>query len=159
MRDKDKYIDEIIDGRLRSSRTSKTSGDFTKHLMQRIAAENKALAEERKSERIVKYAIGSFSMVVIAFTVGLGIISTTGSQSNGDSTGVGFNSVQTSNSLIEQALYYIQQFFISALNFFGLSLDSGSVNIILIVAVLVVVFLIGERLFLRGRMRSSVQLK
>lgn len=159
MRDKNKYIDEIIDGRLRSSRTSATSGDFTQHLMKRIAAENKSLAEERKSERIVKYAIGSFSMIVIAFTVGLGIISSTGTQSGGDSTGVGFNSVQTSNSLIEQAFYYIQQFFIRALNFFGVSLDSGSVNIMLIVLVLVVVFLIGERLFLRGRLRSSIQLK
>jgi hypothetical protein len=159
MRDKNKYIDEIIEGRLRSSRVSRTTGDFTKHLMQRISAENKALAEERKSERIVKYAIGSFSFFVIAFTVGLGIITTTESRNTGSTTGVGFDSVQTSNSLIEQMLYYIQQFFISALNFFGLSLDSGSVNIMLIVVVLVAVFLIGERLFLRGRMKSSIQMK
>jgi hypothetical protein len=159
MRDKNKYIDEIVEGRLRASSLNKPSGDFTKHLMQRISAENRSLAEERKSERIVKYAIGTFSLFVIAFTVTLGIISSAGKQDSGDSTGVGFDSIQTSNSLVEQLMFYVQGFFINALNFFGLSLDSGSVNIILIVAVLVGVFLIGERLFLRGKMRSSIQLK
>ena len=159
MRDKNKYIDDIIGGSLRSSRVSKTSGDFTQHLMQRISAENKALVEERKSERIVKYAIGSFSVFVIAFTVVLGIISSAGKQVSGETTGVGFDSVQTSNSLVEQMLYYVQSFFINALGFFGLSLDSGSVNIILIVAVLVGVFLVGERLFLRGKLRQSIQMK
>jgi hypothetical protein len=159
MRDKNKYIDEIVEGRLRASSLNKPSGDFTKHLMQRISAENRSLAEERKSERIVKYAIGTFSLFVIAFTVTLGIISSAGKQVSGDSTGVGFDSVQTSNSLVEQLMFYVQGFFINALNFFGLSLDSGSVNIILIVAVLVGIFLIGERLFLRGKMRSSIQLK
>ncbi len=159
MRDKNKYIDDIIDSRLRASKVAKPSGDFTTHLMQRISAENKSLVEERKSERIVKYAIGSFSLFVIGFTVTLGIISSTGKQTSGDPTGVGFNSVQTSNSLIEQLLYYVQSFFINALSFFGLSLDSGSINIMLIVAVLVGVFLIGERLFLRGRLKQSIQLK
>lgn len=159
MRDKNKYIDDIIEGRLRASRVSKTSGDFTQHLMQRISAENKALVEERKSERIVKYAIGSFSVFVIGFTVVLGIISSAGKQVSGETTGVGFDSVQTSNSLVEQLLYYVQSFFINALSFFGLSLDSGSINIILIVAVLVGVFLIGERLFLRGKLRQSIQMK
>ena len=159
MKDKKKYIDEIIEGRLRAGRLNRPSGDFTKHLMQRIAAENKSLAEERKSERIVKYAIGSFSVFVIAFTVVLGIISSSNRQVSGDSTGVGFDSVQTSNSLIEQLLFYVQGFFINALNFFGLSLDPGSINIMLIVAVLVGVFLIGERLFLRGRLKQSIQMK
>lgn len=158
MREKSKYIDDIIEGRLRASKVSATSGDFTKHLMQRIAAENKALAEERKSERIVKYAIGSFSLSIIGFTVMLGILSGAEKQQS-ESTGIGFNAVQTSNSLIEQLLYYVQSFFINALGFFGLSLDSGSVNIILIVVLLVAVFLIGERLFLRGKLKSSVQLK
>ena len=127
--------------------------------MQRISAENKALAEERKSEKIVKYAIGSFSMFVIAFTVALGIVSTAEKQTSGESTGVGFNTVQTSASLVEQLLFYIQSFFINALGFFGLSLNSSSINIILIVALVIAVFVAGERLFLRGKLKQTVELK
>lgn len=159
MREKSKYIEDITESRLRSSRLSKTSGDFTKHLMQRIAAENKALVEERKSERIVKYAIGSFSMLIIGFTVTLGVLSGASRQGADESAGIGFNTVQTSNSLIEQLLFYIQSFFLNALKFFGVSLDSGTLNIILIIVLLVAVFMAGERLFLRGKLKSTVQLK
>ena len=159
MREKSKYIDDITDSRLRTSRLSKTSGDFTKHLMQRISAENKALVEERKSERIVKYVIGSFSMLIIGFTVMLGILSGASRQSADETAGISFSTVQTSNSLIEQLLFYIQSFFLKALNFFGISLDSGTLNIILIIALLVAVFMAGERLFTRGKLKSSIQLK
>jgi hypothetical protein len=159
MREKSKYIDDITDSRLRTSRLSKTSGDFTKHLMQRISAENKVLVEERKSERIVKYVIGSFSLLIIGFTVMLGVLSGASRQTADETAGIGFSTVQTSNSLIEQLLFYIQSFFLNALNFFGISLDSGTLNIILIIALLVAVFMAGERLFLRGKLKSSIQLK
>lgn len=159
MRDKNKYIEEFIESKLRKSGLKKTSGDFTVHLMKRITAENKALLEERKSDRIVKYAIGSFSFFVLAFTFALGIISKTEGVKSSDSTGVGFDTVQTSNSLIDRMVYYIESFFMSILNFFGLSISTSSLSIILIVVLVVAVFLIGERLFLRGRFKSSIQMK
>lgn len=157
MRDKNKYVDDFIESKLRTSELSRTPGDFTSHLMKRIAAENKSLAEQRKSERIVKYAIGSFSVFIIAFTVVLGVASTTGAR--GEDSGVGFNSLQTSNSLIEQLLFWVQGFFMDVLSFFGLSLGSGAFNIILIVALVIAVFVVGERLFIRSKLKQSVQLK
>jgi hypothetical protein len=47
----------------------------------------------------------------------------------------------------------------SVLDFFGVSITSGSLSIILVVFLVVAVFLIGERLFLRGRFKSGMQLK
>jgi len=158
MRDKNKYIEEFLESKLRKSELKNTSGDFTVHLMKRISAENKVLQEERKSERIVKYAIGSFSFLIVAFTVVLGIVSKSGKVTSG-STDVGFDTVQTSNSLLERLVYYVESFFMSILDFLGISISSGSLSVILVVLLVVVVFLIGERLFLRGRFKSSVQLK
>lgn len=159
MRDKNKYIEDFIDSRLRRSVLKKTSGDFSSHLMQRISSENKALLSERKSDRIVKYAIGSFSFFMLAITVGLGILSKTAGSRSGNSTGVGFDSVSTSNSFIDKLVYYVEALFVNILNFFGLSVDPGSVTILLVILLVVAVFLLGERLFLRGKLRSSMQLK
>ena len=159
MRDKNKYIDEFIESKLKSGRLDKTSSDFTQHLMSRITAENKALVEERKGDRIVKYAIGTFSFMILGFTVLLGIVSSSRPSTASDETGVGFNTIQTSNSFVENLLYYVQSFFASVLNFFGVTLSASSITIMLVVVLVVVVFLIGERLFLRGRYKSSVQLR
>jgi len=159
MRDKNKYIDEFLESKLRTSRLDRTSGDFTQHLMKRITAENKSLVEERKGDRIVKYAIGSFSFLILGFTLLLGFVSGSGGSKTTEGTGIGFNTVQTSSSFIESLLYYVQSFFVGVLNFFGLSLSPGSVTIMLVVVLVVVIFLAGECLFLRGRYKSSIQLK
>ena len=159
MRDKNKYIDEFVESKLRTSRLNRTSADFTQHLMSRITAENKALLEERKGDRIVKYVIGTFTFLILGFTLILGFVSSTGTQQTTEGTGVGFNTVQTSNSFVETMLFYIQSFFMNVLSFFGVSLSPGSVTIMLLVILVVAVFLVGERLFLRGKYKSSVELK
>ncbi len=159
MRDKNKYIDEILDVKLRKSKLSAATGDFTSHLMKRIIAENKALMEEKKSDRIVKYVIGSFSFMMLALTLFLGFISKTSSVNSDETISVAFDTLQRSNSILETMVYYIQSLFTNVLSFFGLSLSSGSVNIILVVILVAAVYLIGERLFLRGKLKSSMQVK
>ena len=52
---------------------------------ERTAEQNKALAEERKGDRIVKYVIGSFSFLMIAFTFTLGFIARSSRVSNEES--------------------------------------------------------------------------
>lgn len=159
MRDKNKYIDDIIDAKLRKSSVSIPSGDFTSHLMKRITAENKALMEERKSDRVVKYIIGSFSFLMLAFTFTLGILSKNASVKTEDSSGLAFDTVQRSNSWIESMVFYIQGFFAEVLSFFGVTLSSGSINIILVVILVALVYLVGERLFLRSKMKQSIEVK
>ena len=155
MRDKNKFIDEIIDAKLRKSSLKQASGDFTSHLMKRITAENKALMEEKKSDRVVKYIIGSFSFLMLAFTFALGIMSKTAAVNSG----VAFDTMQRSNTWLETMFYYIQSFFGNVLSFFGISLSSGSINVILVVVLVAVVYLVGERLFIRGKMKQSMQVK
>jgi hypothetical protein len=157
MRDKNKYIDEIVDAKLRKSSLKDTSGDFTKHLMNRIIAENKALMEERKSDRVVKYIIGSFSFLMLAFTFTLGFLAKTSSVSKEETGSVAFDTVQRSNSFLETMVYYIQTFFTNILSFFGVSLSSASINIILIVALIAIVYIAGERLFIRSKLKQSIR--
>ncbi|HMT10932.1 MAG TPA: hypothetical protein PKA39_04845, partial [Ignavibacteria bacterium] len=90
MRDKNKILDEAIEAGLRKCRSFKASGDFTQHLMKRIAAENKSILEERRSDRIVKYVIGTFSFLMLGFTFMLGMMSKSASVSTDDSGGRGF---------------------------------------------------------------------
>lgn len=159
MRDKNKYIDEIIDAKLRKSSISLPSGDFTSHLMNRITAENKALLEERKSDRVVKYIIGSFSFLMLAFTFTLGFLSKNTVVNSGETSGLAFDTVQRSNSWLESMVYYIQGFFAEVLSIFGVTLSSGSINIILVVILVALVYLVGERLFLRSKMKQSMEVK
>lgn len=157
MRDKNKFIDEIIDAKLKKSSLKNTTGDFAQHLMKRITAENKALAEERKSDRIVKYVIGSFSFFMIAFTFALGFLSRKSTSGSNESTGIAFDTMQRSTSFFENMVFYIQDFFTKALSFFGLSLSSGSVNIILVVVLIAVIYLVGERLIMRGKLKQGTR--
>ena len=159
MRDNNKYIDEILDSKLRKSRLSNATGDFTSHLMKRITAENKALMEEKKSDRVVKYIIGSFSFLMLAFTFAMGILSKRAAVNSDESAGIAFDTMQRSNSILDTMVYYIQSFFTSVLSFFGVSLSGSSVNIILVVVLVAAVYLVGERLFLRGKFKSSMQSK
>lgn len=159
MRDKNKFIEEIIETRLRKSSLKQPSGDFTSHLMKRITAENKALMEQRKSDRIVKYIIGSFSFLMLAFTVTLGMLSKTASVTGEESTGIAFDTVQRSNSWLETMVFYIQGFFADALSFFGVTLSSGTINIMLVVILVAVIYILGERLFIRSKLKQSMEVK
>lgn len=159
MRDKNKFIEEIIDAKLRKSSLKQLSGDFTSHLMKRITAENKALMEERKSDRVVKYIISSFSFLMLAFTFTLGFLSKNAAVNSEETSGIAFDTVQRSNSWLESMVFYIQGFFANVLSFFGVTLSSGTVNIILVVILVALVYLVGERLFLKGKLKSSMQSK
>ncbi|MCC6867173.1 MAG: hypothetical protein IT280_13545, partial [Ignavibacteria bacterium] len=65
--------------------------------------------------------------------------------------------MQRSTSFFENMVFYIQDFFTKALSFFGLSLSSGSVNIILVVVLIAVIYLVGERLIMRGKLKQGTR--
>jgi len=161
MTDKNKYIEEFIDNKLRKSSLKKTSSDFTKLLMQRVHSENKSVLEETKRDRIAKYVIASFSTFIIAFTIVIGYLSgSKGSVSPDTQTGVNIDStIESSSGFLHQFLYYIQSFFLKALEFLGVSISPNTLLITMVVIFVVGVFLLGERIFIRSRYKSSVQLK
>ncbi len=156
MQNTNRKIEEFIDEKLRGSRVTKTSGDFGVHLMKRIAEEHKSAKEESKWDRLVKYIIGSFGFLLIGFTVTLGLISGTSSDVKSPSTGINFSpAVETSNNYLERFLGFIESVFMGVLNFFGLSSNTRTFTVILLVAAVVGVFLLAERFVLKSRLRSS----
>jgi hypothetical protein len=156
----DKQTDQFIENKLRKSALKKTSGDFTKMLMERVRTENKAVLEETKRDRIAKYVIGSFSTFIIGFTILIGYMGSKNSVSTNRETGVNLDSTfETSNNFLQQFLSYIQSFFLQVLEFFGVSVNPKTMLIAMVVILVVAVFFIGERIFIRGKLKSGVQLK
>lgn len=145
-----KKIDEFLDQKLRRVPVIQPKEDFTRILMQKVITEHKKLTEETRNERIVKFVLGSFSTFMIGFTVVMGYLygKSEAITSGSDVT------VERSNSLVGKLVTAIQSVFLSVLNFFGVSISSTTLNVALIIMLVVGIFLIGERLFLRGKYKS-----
>jgi len=160
MSDTNRKIEEFIDEKLRGSRLTRTSDNFTQLLMKRAAAEHKSALEEGKWDRLVKYIIGSFSTGIIAFTIVLGFISGSSGSVSNKTRGIDIGpAVETSNNYLERFLSFIESGFLNVMNFilniFGLSANSRTFTAILLVVLIISVFLVAERFILRGRLRSS----
>ena len=147
-----KRIDEFLEQKLRRSALFQTRSDFQALLMQKIVLEHKKLTEENRKEKIVKYVLGSFSTFMIGFTVVIGYMS---SKTESVITGT---TVERSNTLVGRLVYAVQTLFIEVLNFFGVSISSTTVTVALIIFLVIGIFLMGERLFLRGKYKSSVNI-
>jgi len=149
-----KRIDEFLEQKLSRSSLVQTKDDFQKILMQKIVTEHKKLVDENRKEKIVKYALGSFSTFMIGFTIVLGYI-TSKSESVSSGTNV---AVERSNTLVGRLVYAVQSVFIEVLNFFGVSISPTTLTVALIIVLVVGVFLMGERLFLRGKYKSGINI-
>lgn len=151
-----KRIDEFIDHKLRRSDLSRPREDFQKLLMQKVLSEHKRLVEETRKEKIVKYVLSSFSTFMIGFTIVIGYMY---GRADSVTSGSGVGAVERSNTLVGRLVTAVQSLFLSILDFFGVSISPSTLNIALIIFLVISVFLIGERLFLRGKYKSSVQTK
>lgn len=152
-----KQIDEFLDLELGKSKLARPRDDFQKLLMQKVIAEHKKLVEETRKERIVKYVLGAFSTFMIGFTIVIGYLygkaESVSAASDVNAT------VERSNTLVGRLVYAVQWLFLSVLNLLGVSVSPAALNIAIIIILVVTVFLVGERLFLRGKYKSSVQAK
>lgn len=159
MEQRNKKIDDFLEHRLRRSTLVKPREDFSRLLMQKVILEHKRLAEENKKERIVKYVLGSFSTFMISFTIIIGYLYGKAESVASDSGEGVSTTVEQSNSLVGRLVTVVQSLFLSVLNFFGISISTTTLNVALIIILVIGIYLIGERLFLRGKYKSSVQLK
>ncbi|HEY3251281.1 MAG TPA: hypothetical protein VGK25_09205 [Ignavibacteria bacterium] len=158
MTERNKKIDEFLDQKLRRSILVQPRDDFSQLLMQKVTLEHKRLTEENKKERIVKYVLGSFSTFMIGFTIVMGYL-----YGKAESTATGSvydvnTTVERSNSLVGRLVTAVQTFFLYVLNFFGVSISATTLNIALIIILVIGIYLIGERLFLRGKYKSSLNI-
>lgn len=151
----DRKIDEFIDSKLRQSRLESTSPGFTQFVMKRANSEYKSLAAEEKHDRVAKYIIGIFSALMVGFTVFMGYIAKSELSSTVRSTGVSIEpTVQTSNNFIQNFLAYIQSFFVNLLALLGFSATPQSVIIIVGLVLVLAFYLLADRIFLKGKLKS-----
>ena len=149
-----KRIDEFIEQKLSRSNLVKPREDFQELLMQKVTIEHKRLTEENRKERIVKYVLGSFSTFMIGFTVVIGYLY---GKSGAVSSDTGLSTtVERSNTLVSRLVYGVQWLFLKVLDFFGVSINTTTLNIALIILLVIGIFLIGERLFLRGKYKTGI---
>ena len=159
MRD-NKHIDDFIENKLRKSPLVKTSGNFTAMLMEKIQAEGKLALEETKSDRIAKYIIGGVSSLIIGFTVLIAYLTGSKDTSTTDATGIDISpALHSSNNYFERFTSFIESIFIKSLELVGLSASSKTVSITLTILGIVCMFLLAERYLIRGKLKSSINLK
>lgn len=151
-----KKIEEYIDNKLRSSVLSRPSDNFNRFLMEKVAAEYRVYASEAKTDRIIKYAIGSFVTIVIGIIVLFGIVSKPSQQPVGNTTGINISpAVQTSSNYLEKFISFIQTIFIDALGSLGLTITPSTITLFLVGLLVIGLFLMGEKLLLKGRLKSA----
>ncbi len=149
-----KRIEKFLETKLRNSESFAPSGSFNKTLMVRIIEENKMAMEEIKSNKLAKYIIGGFSSFVIALTVILGILSR---GKTSVSTPNKFNiepTIETSNSYFNQFLSAVQNVFSKAMEFLGLTSSSHTVEIVVGLLIALTLFMLADKFFVRGKLRS-----
>lgn len=155
-----KHIDDFIESKLRKSRTVSASGSFTSMLMEKIQAEGKLAIEETKRDKLAKYLIGGFSLLVLGLTVLIAYLSGSHGRSTSETTGIDISpALQSSNNIFGRFTDFIESVFIRALELVGLSASSKTIGIILTVIGIVCMFLLAERFLLRGKFRSSMNVK
>jgi hypothetical protein len=148
-------IDEFIEGKLRQTKLESTSSDFKQFVIKRVKSEYKTYGEEERRDRIAKYIIGVFSAIMVGFTVILGYIAKSDIDSTVKSTGITIEpTVETSNNILQQFLSYIQSFFINLLGMLGLSASPQTVSIVIGLVLAVIFYVVADRVFLKGRLKS-----
>ena len=152
----ERKINDFIENKLRQAKLDNTSAGFNQFVMKRAGSEYKSFAAEEKHDRLAKYIIGIFSTLMVVFTVVMGYLAKSQISSTVKSTGVSIEpTVETSNNFIQNLPVYVQAFFMKVLGLFGLSLSPGSVSIIIGLIFVLALYLVADRIFLKGKLKSA----
>lgn len=148
-------IEDYVESKLRQTKLHSAAPGFTQFVMKRITSEFKSSVAEEKRDRAAKYIIGIFSAMMVGFTVLMGYLAKSDLSSAVKSTGVSIEpTIETSNNFLQDAMLYIQVFFMKVLGIFGLSLSPQSVSIIIGLLLIIVFYFVADRVFLKGKLKS-----
>jgi hypothetical protein len=152
--DFDKIFNTFIENKLRKAEVKTTSGNFTKLLMNRVNAESNTALEENKRDRVAKYIIGSFIFLTIAFTVLAGLFSS--SKTENVTKDISFEpAIDTSSNYFWQFIDGVSSFFVNALDVVGLSISIETVSIIAGLLLVLTLFFLADKIFIRGKLKSQ----
>jgi hypothetical protein len=148
-------IDDFIESRLRQAALSKTSSDFTSHLMKRMQAEYRSSLEEVRRDRIAKYIVGSFCSLIIIVTVIIGYFAKTDVSSTVESANIKIEpTIENSANYFQQLLSFIQNFSVDVLGFFGLSISPHTINVFAGLLVVLTLFFLADKAIFKDKLRS-----
>jgi len=156
MANNNRKIEEYIENNLRRSSLVHTSESFTNRLMNKVTSESRSVIQEIKTERIAKYIISIFISLALGVTVIVGYL--TGGEVNSkiESTSVKIEpTIETSSNYIQQFVSFIASSSVSVLDFLGLTATSKTLSMILYLLGVFILYVIADRIFLKGRLKSS----
>jgi hypothetical protein len=156
MIDKHKKIEEYIENKLRNLALNQPSKDFNKFLMEKITAEYRVYTSEARTDKIIKYSIGSFVAIVIGIIILSGVASKSSQQVEGNFTGINISpAVQTSGNYLDKFIAFIQNIFIEVMGSLGLTISPSTITLFLVGLFVVALFVLGEKFLIKGRLKSA----
>jgi len=135
-----KNIDSYLDENIRLSLKSSASSDFTFELMKRVELEKEFAKDDVKTEKLVKYIIGSFISLMAIFAVIFGLVLKT----NEDGIEVSYF-----NSLIDKFSTFVEYVSLMATETLGFAFDFETGIVILLVMACVFLFSFAEKIIFR----------
>ena len=140
MPENNKNIESFLDEKFRNSLKDNTSDDFTLELMKRVALQNEFVKEDKKTDKVVKFAIGGFIAVLAFITFAIGMSLKTGNAKN-----------ETSyfNEVIERISGVIENISVLTMENLGFTFNLQSALILLVVMVCVFIYSFADRTLLK----------
>jgi hypothetical protein len=141
---------------LRRSPLTRTSVNFTQSLMEKAAAERRYAVEDIKRDRIAKYIIGIFISLILAVTIMIGYASKREVSSGIETSSVKIQpTIETSTNYLQKFSELIESASLKVISILGFSANSDMLTIIFYIILLIAFYLAADRIFLKGRLKSS----
>lgn len=140
MPENSKNIETYLDEKFRNSLKNNTSDDFTLELMKRVALQNEFVKEDKKTDKVVKFAIGGFIAVLAFVTIALGMVLKTGTESN---------EVSYFNIVIDKISGAIENLSVLTMENLGFTFNLQSALIILVVMACVFIYSFADKTLLK----------
>ena len=140
MQDDSKNIDSYLEENIRMSLKARVSPDFTFELMKRVELEKEFAKEDVKTEKMVKYVIGSLISLMVVFAITIGFVMKT----NEDGIEISYF-----NSLINTFSAFVESVSLTAAETFGFAFNFETGIVIFLIMVCVFLFSFAEKIIFR----------
>ena len=140
MQDDSKNIDSYLEENIRISLKASASPNFSLELMKRVELEKEFAKEDVKTERIVRYIIGSLTSLMVVFAIIIGFVMKT----NEDGKEISYF-----NSLINTFSTFVENVSLTAAETFGFAFNFETGIVILLIMVCVFLFSFAEKIIFR----------
>lgn len=140
MNEDSKNIDSYLENHIRLSLKASASADFTFELMKRVELEREFIKEDVRTQRMVRYVIGSLISLMAIFAVIIGFVL----KPNEDGEEISYF-----NSLIDRFSTFVEKLSLTAAETFGLAFNFETGIIILLIMVCVFLFSFAEKIIFR----------